>query len=171
MTRASFPSDSIAFHDISTGGNSAGDGGNGYNWGDISNSPTINYNPSNSAEGSDVYVNTGDHVHQTADWDAGGANAHAEWFARAEGGNAQSNGNQQSSSGNDTSNVHADTTAYQSNFLAADMSQHVAAGIGGNGGNNNRAEGGDVHLSIESANLNDVLNHSEHFHIDDFVHV
>jgi hypothetical protein len=71
--------------------------------------------------------------------------------------------------------VDASTTAYQTNFLAANMSQNVAAGIGGDGGNNNKAEGGDVHFkaSIESANLNDVLNDSEHFHIDDsgmFVH-
>ena len=49
----------------------------------------------------------------------------------------------------------------------------MAAGIGGNGGNGNKAEGGDVHIkaSIESVNLNDVLNHSGGFHGDDFVHV
>jgi hypothetical protein len=69
--------------------------------------------------------------------------------------------------------VDASTTAYQTNFLAADMSQNVAAGIGGNGGSGNKAEGGDVHIkaSIESVNLNDVLNHSGGFHGDDFVHV
>ena len=34
------------------------------------------------------------------------------------------------------------------------------AGIGGDGGDDNKAEGGDIHFkaSIESANLNDVLN-------------
>jgi hypothetical protein len=47
------------------------------------------------------------------------------------------------------------------------MSQHVAAGIGGYGGNDNYAKGGD----FETANLNDVLNHSTHFTIDDLVHV
>jgi hypothetical protein len=69
--------------------------------------------------------------------------------------------------------VSADTTAYQSNFLAADQHQSAAAGIGGNGGNGNAALGGNVNLdaTIESANLNDVLNHSNQFHIDDFVHV
>jgi hypothetical protein len=53
------------------------------------------------------------------------------------------------------------------------MSQNVYAGIGGEGGSGNKAEGGDVDIkaSIESVNLNDVLNHSEDFHIDDFVHV
>ena len=173
MTKASFPSDTITFKDVSTGDNSAGNGGNGHNSGDISNSPTINFNPYNKAEGADVHVNTGDQVHQTADWEAGGANAQANWFSTAHGGEAESNGNQSSYSGHDTSNVTANTTAYQTNFLAADMSQHVAAGIGGNGGNDNYARGGDVDFrsTMESANLNNVLNDSEHFHVDDFVHV
>lgn len=173
MTMASFPSDTIAFKAISTGGNSAGNGGDGYNSGDISNSPNINFNPYNKADGADAHVNTGDSVHQTADWQAGGANATAQWFSQAHGGTAMSNGNQTSDSGHDTSNVDASTTAYQSNFLAANMSQNVVAGIGGNGGNGNYAKGGDVHFdpTIESANLNNVLNDSQHFHVDDFVHV
>ena len=173
MTKASFPSDTIAIKDISTGGNSAGNGGSGHNSGDIINQPSISFNPYNKADGADVHVNTGDQVHQKAYWDAGGANAQADLFAKAHGGTANSNGDQSSWSGHDTSTVSADTTAYQSNFLAADMSQHVAAGIGGNGGNDNYAKGGDVHFdpTIESANLNNVLNDSEHFHVDDFVHV
>jgi hypothetical protein len=173
VTKASFPSDSIALKEVSTGGNSAGNGGDGYNSGNISNNPHIDFNPYNKAEGADVHVNTGDQVHQKAYWDAGGANAQADWFAQAHGGTAHSNGDQSSYSGHDTSDVTANTTAYQSNFLAADMHQSVAAGIGGNGGDGNTAEGGDAHINstIESANLNDVLNNSEHFHIDDFVHV
>jgi hypothetical protein len=171
MTKASFPSDTIAFKEISTGGGNAGNGGDGYNSGSISNSPNIDFQPYNKAEGADVHVNTGDQVYQKADWEAGGANASADWFAKAHGGTATSNGSQNSQSGHDTSNVDASTTAYQTNFLAADMSQSVAAGIGGNGGNGNAAKGGDVDLKIESANLNDVLNHSGHFSIDDFVHV
>jgi hypothetical protein len=173
MTKASFPSDTISLKEISTGGNSAGNGGDGYNSGHIINSPSIDFNPYNKAEGADVHVNTGDKVYQKADWEAGGANAKAEAHAKAYGGEAESSGDQKSYSGHNTSDVDAHTTAYQSNFLAADMSQHVAAGIGGNGGDDNYAKGGDVELksSIESTNLNDVLNHSEHFHIDDFVHV
>jgi hypothetical protein len=173
MTKASFPSDTITIKDVSTGGNSAGNGGDGVNTGNISNSPSINFNPYNKAEGADVHVNTGDKVYQKAYWDAGGANAEAEKFAKAYGGEAESNGDQKSYSGHDTSNVDASTTAYQTNWLAADMSQHVAAGIGGNGGNDNTAKGGEVEIkaSIESANLNNVLNDSEHFHVDDFVHV
>jgi hypothetical protein len=173
MTKASFPSDTITIKDVSTGGNSAGNGGDGYNSGNFSNSPSIKFDTYNKAEGADVHVNTGDKVYQKAYWDAGGANAKAEAFAKAYGGEAESNGDQKSYSGHNTSDVDASTTAYQSNFLAADMSQHVAAGIGGNGGDDNYAKGGEVEIkaSIESANLNDVLNHSEHFDIDDFVHV
>jgi hypothetical protein len=167
MTKASFPSDTITLKDISTGGNSAGNGGDGYNKGDITNNATIHFNPYNKAEGADVHVNTGDQVHQKASWDAGDASAKAEDYSKAHGGYANSNGDQSSWSGHDKSDVDASTTAYQTNFLAADMSQHVAAGIGGEGGNDNYAKGGD----FETANLNDVLNHSEHFHVDDFVHV
>jgi hypothetical protein len=173
MTKASFPSDTITLKDISTGDNSAGNGGNGYNKGDITSNPTINFNPYNKAEGADVHVNTGDKVYQKAYWDAGNASAKAEDYSKAHGGYANSNGDQSSWSGHDKSDVDASTTAYQTNFLAADMSQHVAAGIGGDGGDDNYAKGGDVELksSMETANLNDVLNHSEHFHVDDFVHV
>jgi hypothetical protein len=170
MTKASFPSDSIVFKDISTGGNSAGNGGEGYYKGDITNNPSIDFQPSNKAYGADVNVNTGDHVDQKAYWNAGGANANAEWYAKAYGGDAQSNGDQSSWSGNDTSNVSADTNADQSNFLAADQHQSVAAGIGGSGGNNNEADGGNVSPNIDYANLNNVLNDAEHFHVDDFVH-
>jgi hypothetical protein len=170
MTKSSFPSDSIAFKDISTGGNSAGNGGDGYNKGNITNNPSIDFQPYNKAEGADVHVKTGDQVHQKADWDAGGANADAKSFAKAKGGEAESNGDQSSWSGHDTSKVHADTTAYQLNFLAADQHQSVAAGVGGDGGDHNKAEGGDVSPKIDYANLNNVLNDSEHFHVDDFVH-
>lgn len=175
MARASFPSDAIAIKDISTGGNSAGNGGEGHNSGDISSHPKINFNPSNKADGADVDVKTGDQVHQKADWDAGGANAEAEKHSKAEAGKAVSNGDQESDSGHNKSDVDASTTAYQENYLKADMSQTVMAGIGGDGGDHNKAEGGDVHFkaSIESANLNDSLNTYEHYHIDDsgmFVH-
>ena len=51
-------------------------------------SPSIEFNPYNKAEGADVHVNTGDKVHQNAYWDAGGANAKAEKYSKAEGGKA-----------------------------------------------------------------------------------
>jgi hypothetical protein len=142
------PSDTIHFHSISTGGNSAGNGGAGVNTGNITDNAHIDFNPTNKAYGSDVSVNTGDHVSQKAYWDAGGANATADQHSTANGGDADSNGSQHNYSGHDTSNVSADTTAYQSNWLAADMSQNVEAGVGGNGGDNNYAAGGDVHLHI-----------------------
>ena len=85
MGKSMFPSDTITFK-VSTGGNSAGNGGDGYNKGDISNSPSIKFDPSNKAEGADVHVKNGDDVSQKAYWDAGGANA------KAEGGAAKSKG-------------------------------------------------------------------------------
>jgi len=102
-------------------------------------------------------------------WDAGSANATAHDFSKAYDskaydGHANSTGDQSSSSGHDTSSVNADTTVNQINFLAADMGQQVAAGIGGNGGNDNYAKAGD----FESTNLNDVG--STHYTIDDFTH-
>ena len=148
MTKASFPSDTVALKEISTGGQYAGNGGSGYNYGDITSKPSISFDPSNKAYGADVSVNTGDHVQQKAYWDAGGANAKADEYSKAYGGKAYSNGDQSNYSGYDTSKVHADTTAYQSNFLIADQSQHVAAGIGGYGGSGNEAEGGDVHVYV-----------------------
>jgi hypothetical protein len=169
---ARFPSDTIAIKDISTGGNSAGNGGDGHNSGNISSKPNIDFKPYNKADGADVDVKTGDQVYQKAYWDAGGANAKAEWFAKANGGKAESNGDQESYSGHAKSDVDANTKAYQENWLDADQSQNVKAGIGGDGGNGNKAEGGDVDVkaSIEWNNLNDVLNHSEHFHTDDVAH-
>src|SRR6185312_6606892 len=113
------PTDVIHFDSISTGGNSAGNGGAGVSTGNISASASIAFNPLNTANGADV--NTGDHLHQTANGAISNSSAEA-------------------------STVHTDTTAYQTNFLAADMSQSVLAGIGGNGGDGNNAVGGDVHV-------------------------
>ena len=194
MGKSMFPSDTITFK-VSTGENSAGNGGTGYNEGNITNKPSIEFNPSNKAEGADVHVKNGDDVSQKASWDAGGANAKAESGAakskgmelhghkksdakaendtKAEGGTAKSNGDQDSDSGHNKSDVEANTTAYQENWFAAEQGQEVYAGIGGEGGDHNKAEGGDVHIkaSIETAYLNDVLNDSHKFDIDDFVHV
>jgi hypothetical protein len=166
--KALFPSDTIALK-ISTGGNSAGNGGDGINTGDISSKPSIEFNPHNKAEGADVHVKTGDQVHQKAYWDAGGANAKAEKYSKAEGGKAVSNGDQESDSGHNKSDVDANTSAYQKNYLSADMSQNVWAGIGGEGGDHNKAEGGDVDVkaNIETTNLTDSLNSHEYYHIDD----
>ncbi|OCK54809.1 hypothetical protein [Bradyrhizobium sp. LMTR 3] len=160
--KALFPSDTIALK-VSTGGNSAGNGGDGVNTGDISSKPSIEFNPYNKADGADVYVKTGDQVHQKAYWDAGGANAKAEKHSKAEGGKAVSNGDQESDSGHNKSDVDANTSAYQKNYLSADMSQNVWAGIGGDGGNGNKAEGGDVDIKI----VNDSLNSHETYYIDD----
>lgn len=143
-------SDSIEFKSINTGGQTVGNGGDGNFFGKVINAPTINFDPSNKAYGSDVTVKTGDYVKQTADWDAGGANAKASWFAKAHGGSAKSNGDQSSDSGHDTSKVYANTTAHQYNSVVADQHQEVAAGIGGNGGGGNAVWGGDVNFHLDT---------------------
>ena len=116
------PSDTIHFDSISTGGNNAGNGGPGVNSGYINTNAHIDFNPVNYATGSDVSANAGDHVssyHGPADSNHVGA---------------------------DTAAASASTTAYQADFVAAEMSQNVFAGVGGNGGNGDSASSGDVHV-------------------------
>jgi hypothetical protein len=138
-------SDSIEFKSINTGGNSAGNGGEGSFKGYVVNAPTLNFDPSNTANGASVHVSTGDHVDQKAYWDAGKASAEAEKWSKAYA-NANSNGDQKSYSGHDTSKVYANTTATQDNSLWVDQHQDVMAGIGGYGGDGNMAFGGSVDL-------------------------
>jgi hypothetical protein len=135
MSSGSFSSDVIGIKSIDTGHNNAGNGGNGYNYGNISDSAKLTFNPYNNADGADVKVS------QDGSYDS--------------------------------AKVHADTTAYQSNWVAADQHQDVYAGNGGNGGSYNTAEGGNVSFKVDSeqATLKDVLNGSEYFHANDFVHV
>jgi hypothetical protein len=142
-------SDIIALKSISTGGQNVGNGGNGTSSGPIINKPTLSFDPTNKADGSSVSVSTGDHVKQSADWDAGGANGNASLFSKAHGGTADSNGSQKSYSGHDTSNVNANTDATQMNKLSVDMHQEVAAGIGGDGGSGNLGLGGDVSFNVD----------------------
>lgn len=151
VAKFSPPIDTIHIHEITTGAASAGNGGNGTNSGAITNNPNINFDPYNNANGASVHVNTGDHIHQNADWDAGGASATVGdplWHITATGGSAQSNGSQSSMSGPDTSTVHANTTANQPNYFWADQHQDVYAGIGGDGGSGNMAEGGPVQIDL-----------------------
>src|SRR5215468_986726 len=96
-------SDSIPFKSIDTGGNSAGNGGDGSFKGAIISKPTINFDPSNKAVGSDVTVKTGDNVYQKASWDA---DASAK---KAKEASADSSGDQKNYSGHDTSKVYANT--------------------------------------------------------------
>jgi hypothetical protein len=143
-------SDSIEFKSISTGGNSAGNGGDGSFKGYVVNAPTLNFDPSNTANGASVHVNTGDHVDQKAYWDAGKASAEAEKWSKAYA-NANSSGDQKSYSGHDTSKVYANTTATQDNSLWVDQHQDVMAGIGGYGGDGNMAFGGNVDIQPETS--------------------
>lgn len=150
MPKAIHISDSIEFKSISTGGQNVGNGGDGTFKGAIISKPTLNFDPTNKAVGADVQVNTGDHVKQTADWDAGGANAKASYLSKAHGGDAESNGNQKSYSGYDTSKVYANTDATQINKVSVDQHQEVVAGLGGHGGDGNAALGGEVSFHLDT---------------------
>ena len=141
-------SDSIEFKSISTGGNSAGNGGDGSFKGYVVNAPTLDFQPYNKADGASVQVSTGDHVDQKAYWDAGKASAEAETWSKAYA-NANSSGDQSSKSGHDTSKVYAHTDATQTNSLSVDQHQDVMAGIGGSGGSGNMALGGNVDIQPE----------------------
>lgn len=174
------PSDAIQFKDLNTGGNSAGNGGDGYNFGNLSNHQTATFDPYNKAYGADVDVKAGDYVQQKADWDAGDANGGKGYpkFASlsADGGNSSPNGSQKSDSGHNDVKVHADTTAYQTNWAKFDQSANLIAGNGGDGGNGNYAKGGDVSFALVHSNpsteytlVKDVLNHAEKFSVDDFL--
>ena len=68
------PSDVIEFKDLNTGGNAAGNGGNGYNHGNLENSQTAKFSPHNKAVGAEVDVKNGDDVKQKASSDGGDAN-------------------------------------------------------------------------------------------------
>ena len=141
MAKSSFPSDTIALKALRPAATAPVTAETASTRATSATARSLNFDPYNKADGADVHVKTGDQVHQKAYWDAGGANAKAEKFSKADGGKAMSNGDQESDSGHDKSDVDANTKAYQDNFLAADMSQNVVAGVGGNGGNRQRGGG------------------------------
>jgi len=141
--RTDHKSDSIVIK-LSGGDASAGNGGNGYNYGDITNKPTLTIDTYNKAEGADVHNNTGDKVYQKANWDA---DAEAKDHSKAY---AKSYGDQESDHKGDNTggDVYANTTATQTSTVMADQSIHVWAGVGGDGGDNAKADGGDVNIDF-----------------------
>ena len=189
-------SDVIAFKDLNTGGNYAGNGGDGYNHGDLKNYQTATFEPTNKAYGSEVDVKTGDYVRQKAELDVSdsGGKKHFDEKGKHEdgkhfdkkgekhgedGGKTVSKLSQSSDSGENQSKVWADTTAYQENWSKIDQSSNQIAGIGGDGGNDNYAKGGDVAFALVHTNpsteidyteLKDVLNHSDHVDFGDLLH-
>ncbi len=126
-----FKSDSIEFKFISGGDANAGNGGNGYSSGPVGNGNTQNLtiNPYNKADGS-VDYNTGDKFVQkgpTGQWGDQDATHHGS-----------------NTGGAVTTNV----TATQTNMIWADQTQKISAGNGGDGGDHNKAYGGDVDIDL-----------------------
>jgi hypothetical protein len=160
--RKDYKSDSIVIK-LTGGDANAGNGGNGYNYGNIINKPTMTIDTYNKAEGSDVYTNTGDKVYQKASWEAEVGKAYSKGHDKYKGhdkhkahdtygGGAESNGDQESEHNgyNKSGDVYADTTATQTNTVMADQSIHVWAGVAGDGGDHAKAYGGDVDIGFGS---------------------
>jgi hypothetical protein len=180
-------SDTIHLSDPTAGNANAGNGGDGYSFGDIHYNPVAYVANTQTVEGAYTDLHNGDHVWQTAGWDAGDGGAGG--FTQAQngllaavtnsgaggaGGDATSNGSQGLSSGGDTAAVAADTTATQYTQLLADQHATILAGVGGNGGNGNAAQGGDISAALvhsdPSTETTTVTNALDHFGID-FGHI
>ena len=180
-------SDTVQLVDPHAGNANAGNGGDGYSFGDISYSPSATLAPTQTVFGAHVDVANGDAVTDLASWGAGtGGNggdagisaflANATNFGSGgDGGNANSNGSQASLSGGDVAAVHADTSGVQYSSQLADQSATILAGMGGNGGNGNYAQGGDISSAVvhsdpstETAlsSFADSFNHAEWVGID-----
>lgn len=154
-------SDAIHFSDLHAGDANAGNGGEGYNNGNISYSPSAVVANTQAVTGAHVDVHSGDAVSQSGDWagghagSGGGASAANGLLADISnhgnggaGGDANSNGSFGSSSGGNMASSHADTSAVQYTELAANQSATILAGVGGNGGNGNMAKGGDISAAL-----------------------
>jgi hypothetical protein len=173
-------SDTIHLSDPNAGNANAGNGGDGYNFGDVHFNPSAYVANTQVVEGAYTDLYNGDHVWQMADWDAGGggngglAQAQNGLLAAitnngdgGAGGSATSNGNQGAASGGNTAAVAADTTATQYTQLLADQHATILAGVGGNGGNGNMAQGGDISVAQlhtdPTTTTTSVANTLEHF--------
>jgi hypothetical protein len=160
-------SDTIQLNHSDAGDANAGNGGAGYNYGDIHFDPTAYVANSQTVYGAETHLHNGDHVWQEADWDAGGGGpggAAAGFSIGGAGGAATSNGSQGNLSGGDIAAVSAATTATQNTQLVADQHANILAGVGGNGGNGNVALGGDisaavVHSDPETTTVQNTLDH------------
>jgi hypothetical protein len=184
-------SDTIHLKDVDGGDAKAGNGGDGYNFGDIHVSPVAYVANTQKVEGAYTKLYNGDDVWQKAYWkaddggDGGDASAKKGFLANitnngsgGDGGDTNSNGDQWSESGGNVAAVAADTTAQQNTQFLADQSANIVAGIGGNGGNGNTARGGEiasalVHTDPETttttvSNALDNFDHSfAHIDLDD----
>jgi hypothetical protein len=170
-------SDTIQLSDAHAGDAKAGNGGDGYGYGNIHFDPSAYVNNTQSTTGATTDLHNGDHVWQKADWDAGGAGdgglaqAHSGLLAAVTnngdggaGGDATSNGSQNAMTGGDTASVGADTTATQYTELLADQHATILSGVGGNGGDGNMARGGDIasalmHTDPETTTVSNAFDH------------
>lgn len=158
-------SDTINLSNSDAGDASAGNGGDGFNYGDIHFNPVAYVANTQHVEGAYTKLYNGDDVWQNAGWGTGSADggglvqvpiavfaALTNSGAGGAGGNPTSSGDQSSSSGGNVAAVAADTTATQNTQFLADQSATILAGVGGNGGNGNFAQGGDISSALVHTN-------------------
>ena len=142
--------DLIDFKSIDTGGQSVGNGGNGTFKGDVVNAPTVNLDPTNTADGADVHVNTGDHVKQTGLLGCWRRQRKGVEVFKGRWRKRRIKRRPESYSGHDTSKVYANTDATQINKVAVQPGRGTAGFIGGNGGDGNAALGGEVDFHLDT---------------------
>lgn len=179
-------SDTIQLNHANAGDANAGNGGDGYSYGDINYNPSAYVANSQTVYGADTDLHNGDHVWQTADWGAGpgghGGAAEAENGtlssitnngAGGAGGASTSNGSETNGSGGDVAAVSAATTATQNTQFFADQHATILAGVGGNGSNGNIARGGDISAAVvhtdpttTTQSVSNTLDHFDHSHVD-----
>lgn len=158
-------SDTVHLSDVYAGEANAGNGADGYNFGNINYNPSAIVANTQSVSGAAVDVHSGDSPWQSASWDAGnaghgGAAEAADGFlvnianygAGGAGGSANSNGDVASTSGGNVAAGQADTSAVQYTELLADQHATILAGVGGNGGDGNLARGGDISSALVHSN-------------------
>ncbi|KLK89678.1 hypothetical protein AA309_30005 [Microvirga vignae] len=92
-------------------------------------------------------------------------------YGTGKGGWASSNGDQYLDTGGNTAHINAPTSADQKNFAYFDQGAYQVAGIGGDGGNGNSADGGPVVFSlVHPTNFevhNKLIEYSESDHYPD----
>lgn len=158
-------SDTINLSNSDAGDANAGNGGDGFNYGDIHYNPVAYVANTQTVEGAYTKLYNGDDVWQSAGWGTGDGGTGGLAQARdgflasltnsgsgGAGGDATSSGDQGNTSGGNVAAVAADTTATQNTQFLADQSATILAGVGGNGGNGNQALGGDISSALVHTN-------------------
>jgi hypothetical protein len=130
----------IDLEDFNTGGNDAGNGGDGEVDDEIDQEVDINFEPEQNVD-----VEQDEPENDAEDAELENEDAESESETSGSGTNGGSNAVQDNELTQSNENEVGDTS--QTNVLVLDVEQGVIAGNGGDGGDDNTAEGGDVQVS------------------------